>query len=169
LKSLRSTPPAAGAQAPPVRRATVEDVPALTALINRAYRVEEFFIDGDRIDEAGVRGQLESFLVLEEDDGSLGACVLVRLDGARGYLGLLSVDPARQGGGRGRRMIEAAIELCRAAGCSALDLRVVDLREELPPYYRKLGFVETGRQEFPEAERARLKRPAGFILMEKRL
>ena len=154
---------------PGVRPATAADVPALAALINRAYRVEDFFIDGDRTSEADVRRQIDRFLILEEEDGALGACVLVQVNGERGYLGVLSVDPDRQGGGRGRRMVEAVEETCRAAGCTVLDIRVIDLREELPPFYRKLGFVETGTQPFPEAERHKLKRTAHFILMSKRL
>src|SRR6188768_1257421 len=85
---------------PGVRPATAADVPALAALINRAYRVEDFFIDGDRTSEADVRRQIDRFLILEEEDGALGACVLVQVNGERGYLGVLSVDPDRQGGGR---------------------------------------------------------------------
>jgi N-acetylglutamate synthase-like GNAT family acetyltransferase len=152
---------------PGIRRATPEDVPALVGLINRAYRVEEHFIAGDRTDEEEVRGLWRQFLVLEEEDGRAGACVLARVDGERGYLGLLSVDPDLQGGGRGRRLIAAVEQLCREAGCRALDIRVVDLREELPPFYRRLGFVETGAEPFPAG--APLKRPAHFVRMTKSL
>ena len=29
-----------------------------------------------------------------------------------------------------------------------MDITVLSLRPELPPYYRKLGYVETGTEEF---------------------
>ena len=152
---------------PGVREATAADVPALAALINRAYRVEDFFVEGDRIDEAELGALWPRFLVLEEEGGRLGGCVLVEHDGRRGYLGLLSVDPELQGGGRGRRLVAAVEARCREAGCVALDLRVVDLREELFPFYRRLGFAEVGREPFSDPDK--LKRPAGFVRLRKPL
>jgi GNAT superfamily N-acetyltransferase len=79
---------------------------------------------------------------------------------------MLSVDPARQGHGYGRRMIDAVEALFRSGGCVAVDIRVVNLRLELPPIYRKLGYVEMGTEPF---EDPRALRPAHFILMSKPL
>jgi hypothetical protein len=48
-----------------------------------------------------------------------------------------------------------------------VDISVVDLRTELPPFYRRLGYVETGTAPFPDPAKA--KRPCHFILMSKPL
>lgn len=48
-----------------------------------------------------------------------------------------------------------------------MEIRVVDVREELPPLYRRLGYVEVGTEPFPDTERAKL--PCRFIVMTKPL
>jgi len=48
-----------------------------------------------------------------------------------------------------------------------MDLRIVNLREELPAYYRKLGYVETGTEPFPDGEPTKL--PCYLICMSKEL
>lgn len=149
-----------------VRRAGLEAYATLTAVINAAFVVEQFFIDGDRVNTEMVRALLDkgTFLVAEDDSGVAG-CVYTEARGDRGYLGLLSVDPARQGNGLGRLLVDAAEEHCRARGCVAMDLRVVNLREELPAFYRKLGYSENGTEEFPPGEVTKL--PCHFIRMSK--
>ena len=106
------------------------------------------------------------FLVLA-DDGALRGCVYVEISGDRGYFGMLSVDPSRQRLGLGRRLVEASEQFCRDAGCTSMELHVVSLRAELPPFYRKLGYEETGTQEFSPTEE--WTQPCHFIVMMKRL
>ena len=55
----------------------------------------------------------------------------------------------------------------RALGCAGVDISVVDLRTELPPFYRRLGYVETGTAPFPDPERAT--RACHLIVMSKEL
>ncbi len=155
---------------PRVREVTPHDVPALVRLINVAYRVEDFFIQGDRTHDAEIRGLLTSdcFLVVDGDDpakGHLAGAVYVSIEGDRGYFGMLAVDPARQGKGLGRALVAAAEDLCRRRGCRFLDLSVVDLRTELPPFYNKLGYKEFGVAPFPDP--SKLTRPAQLIRMTK--
>lgn len=152
-----------------LRAATLDDGEAIAALINTAFRVEAFFIDGDRIDAREVRELLEkgSFLLAEEKSGRPVGCVYLEVKAPRGYFGLLSVDPKVQGGGVGRRLIAASEDHCRAAGCSSIGIRVVNLREELPPFYRRLGYEETGTEPFPEGKETKL--PCHFLLMSKSL
>lgn len=59
-----------------------------------------------------------------------------------------AVDQARQGEGLGRRMLEAAEDRFRRMGCEAVDITVLSLRPEFPPVYGRLGYVETGTEEF---------------------
>ncbi len=153
-----------------VRAAGPADVPAIVALVNEAYAVEAFFVRGPRIAEEDVRQHLESggFLLAEEPRGLVG-CVYVELRGARGYFGLLSVAPALQGRGLGRRLVAAAEERLRAAGCREVEILVVNLRRELLSFYGRLGYLEAGTEPFPESESERLTSPCHFVVMRKPL
>ncbi len=136
--------------------------------MNRAFLVERFLFDGDRTSDVEVRELLElGAFLLAERDGGLAAGVYVEIRGNRGYIGMLSVDPAAQGGGLGRAVMEAAEAHCRQAGCVGVDLSVIDLRVELQCFYGKLGYVEIGTAPYPEPEKAR--EPCCFILMSKSL
>ena len=148
------------------RMASPRDVPALARLINSAFRVEQPFIEGDRIDPDGVRTYMEkgNFL-LAEDSAALAGCVFAELRGNHGYLGLLGVDPLRQGTGLGRQLMDAAEDFFRQAGCVAVDLRVISARTPLPAFYRHLGYRETGTAPF--APDVPLKVPCHYILMSK--
>jgi hypothetical protein len=64
-------------------------------------------------------------------------------------------------------MMKAAEEHCRRVGCHHLDLRVVNLRQELPPFYRQRGYVETGTSPFPVDQPVKL--ACHFIEMSKSL
>ena len=148
--------------------ATDADAEAICALVNAAFKVERFFIDRDRIDPGKVREMLRNGkYLLAEDNGALIACVYVELRGKRAYFGLLGVDPSRQGQGLGRKMVAEAEDYARAAGCELMDLRIVNLRTELPPFYRRLGYVETGTEAF--AADAKPSQPCHFIRMSKPL
>jgi GNAT superfamily N-acetyltransferase len=147
-----------------VRRADQSEAEAVMRVINAAFLpAEKFFVDGDRIDLHQTREFFAKGAFLVTDD--MGGAVYVELRGDRAYLGLLSVDPARQRGGIGKRLIAAAEDFARGHGCRFMDIRVVNLREELPPYYRGLGYTETGTEPFPDDSPTKL--PCHFICMTK--
>jgi GNAT superfamily N-acetyltransferase len=151
-----------------IRFAQSADVGALAALINAAFRVEQPFIEGDRTNPDGVRTYMQKGkFLLAEDAAGLAGCAYVELRGDRGYLGLLGVDPPRQGTGLGRRLMDAAENYFREAGCHAVDLRIVSARAPLPAFYRHLGYLETGTAPF--APDVPLKTPCHYILMSKTL
>src|SRR5262249_53883526 len=134
-------------------------------LINAAFVVDRFFIDLERVDLAEVHRQLKTgaFLVA----GEMEACVYVEVGDERGYFGLLSVDPLRQGKGLGRLMVEAAEEYCRDRGREWIELKFVSAREELPGFYRRLGYTEAGTEPFPSEVPTKM--PVHLIKMQKRL
>lgn len=151
-----------------IRTAEEKDGGALTGLINAAFVVERFVFDGDRVDVVGVEAYMKSgkFLVAESEIGLIG-CVYVELRGERGYVGLLSVEPQRQGTGLGRKLMDAAESYFRAARCKRVDLRVISQRTPLPAFYRHLGYEEIGTSPFPEAVQAKV--PGHYIHMSKSL
>jgi GNAT superfamily N-acetyltransferase len=151
-----------------VRTATVEESEVLAKLINEAFIVEAFFKIGDRTSAEEVAALMRDggeFLVI--DGLPLSGCVYLKCTGDRAYFGMLSIDPARQRQGLGRQLIDAVEARARERGCRAMDIHIVDLREELPPYYRRLGYVENGTLPFSEPERA--SRACSFIVMSKAL
>jgi N-acetylglutamate synthase-like GNAT family acetyltransferase len=129
-----------------LRLAESHDVEAITTLINTAFlQAESFLIDRDRITAGAVRDLLQKGkFLLAEDKGTLAACVYVELGAERAYVGLLSVDPRRQKAGLGSRLMSAAEAYCANAGCRFMDLQIINLRQELPAFYHRLGYVETG-------------------------
>jgi GNAT superfamily N-acetyltransferase len=132
-----------------VRVASVADCGVLAALINSAFAIEKF-LEGERTDEEQLKAMMQKghFLLACDAAGRLVASVYVEVRGARGYFGMLAVHPGQQKNGLGTKMVGAAEEYCRGKGCSAMDLVVLSLRPELPPLYRKLGYAESGVEEF---------------------
>ncbi len=151
------------------RLALPDEAETLAALISLAYRVEDFFKIGDRTDAAEVRAKMKdgAFILLEDAERRIAGVVYVATHDRVGYFGMLSIDPLRQGQGLGSRLIGEAEDYCRRAGCSEMELEVVNLRTELPPYYRRFGYVERGTRPFTETERT--SQPCHFIVMSKPL
>ena len=155
-----------GATSLSLRVGHADDVNALAVLVNAAFRVEQPFIEGDRTNPDGVRAYMvRGKFLLAEDCSSLAGCVFVERRGDRGYLGLLGVDASRQGTGLGRKLMDAAENFFREAGCISIDLRVISARTPLPAFYRHLGYVETGSAPFAPDVPAKV--PCHYILMSK--
>ncbi len=131
------------------RLATDADRPRLIPLINTAFSVETFF-DGTRTDQVRLATTMQKGVILLAEDGSgeLLGCVYAEVRGPRGYMGQLAVAPVHQGAGLGRFLVEAAEDHLRRQGCEAVDITVLNLRTELPPIYRRFGYIETGTEEF---------------------
>ncbi len=138
-------------------------------LINSAFRqAESFIIDGNRVDlellqSLSVKGE---FLVAE-DDTMLVGCVYLERRGDRAYLGLLSVDPARQKAGIGSMLMRDAELRCTKAGCRFMDLRIINLRKDNHAFYKRRGYVESGTEPFPSDLDTKL--PCHFVNMSKPL
>jgi N-acetylglutamate synthase-like GNAT family acetyltransferase len=115
--------------ATPVRAATREDLPEILRIVNLAYRVEDFFIAGDRIDLPQLRARFEQpgaeLLVIDAPEPArLVAAVHFEDRGDHGWFGLLAVDPAAQGAGHARTLIHAMEDRCRALGLTSLMIEV---------------------------------------------
>jgi len=133
-------------------------------LINRAYAVESFFVEGDRTTAAEIAHMIGrgTFLVLEYEQGLAGAVFVEH----RGYFGMLSVAPEVQGYGLGTRLVRIAEALCEALGCPTMDLKIVSVREDLGRWYRSLGYHEVGTAPYTHRP---VKVPCHFVEMRKQL
>ncbi|WP_436777923.1 GNAT family N-acetyltransferase [Yinghuangia sp. YIM S09857] len=146
------------------REATHEDVPALVALIESAYRgdssrrgwtTEAHLLEGQRTDPEGVTAVVEgadSRMLLAVRDGKpIGCCQLERRAEGVAYFGMFAVDPARQGGGLGRTLLAEAERAAVADwGSGEMHMTVIRQREDLIAWYVRRGYVRTGRMSpFP--------------------
>jgi GNAT superfamily N-acetyltransferase len=134
---------------PAIRIATAADIPAMVSVTNAAFAIETF-LEGTRTDQPRLAEMMQKgkFLLAHDPSGRLLASVYVEVNEDRGYFGMLAIDPAHQGQGLGRAMVNATEDYCRQQGCATMDLWVLSLRPELRPFYRKLGYVETRTEEF---------------------
>ncbi len=154
-----------------LREGLPTDIPEIVRVTNLAYAVEAFCIQGARTDQGDVTDRMASgtFLVAEDprEVGGLAGLVFLALSPDRGYLGTLAVAPHLQGSGLARKLVGAVEDHCRTACVRFLDLTVVNLRKELFPFYRKLGFAPTGVIPFPLPSKLIL--PCHLVQMTKAL
>ena len=149
-----------------LRTAGPDDVAGIVSLLNAAFAMERDFIDKDRTSAPEVERYMTTgaFVAVDGDAAGLAACMYLEQRGNRVYLGMLAVNPSQQGRGLGRQMVAAAERHAAALGCGAIDIRIVNRRTELPPFYRGLGFVDNGTEPL---EDPKLTKPAHFIGMTK--
>jgi predicted N-acetyltransferase YhbS len=149
-----------------IRTADAADVAGIVALLNAAFAMERDFIDKDRTSVPEIERDMTTgtFFVVDGDASGLVSCMYLEQRGDRLYLGMLAVNPSQQGRGLGKQMIAAAERRAASLGCRALDIRIVDRRTELPPFYRALGFVDNGTEPLIAPQ---LLKPAHFIRMTK--
>ncbi|MEU3191277.1 N-acetyltransferase [Streptomyces sp. NPDC006992] len=139
------------------RRADEADIPALTALVESAYRgeasragwtTEADLLDGQRTDPEGVAAVVrdpKSILLVVERDGALVACCQLEHRGAEAYFGMFAVSPLLQGGGVGRAVLAEAERTVRAEwGTERMRMQVIRQREELIAWYERRGYRRTG-------------------------
>ncbi|MGZ6827212.1 MAG: GNAT family N-acetyltransferase [Mycobacteriales bacterium] len=164
-----------------IRPAVPEDVAALHALVESAYRgdssragwtTEADLLDGQRTDPDAVREVLPDLLVAVDDGEVVGCCVLTAKDD-HGYFGMFAVRPGLQGGGVGSRLLTAAEERARGLGLDRVDMTVLASRTELLAYYVRRGYADTGeRRPFPYGDE-RFGRPRRddleFVVLSKAL
>ncbi|KAF9877439.1 acetyltransferase [Colletotrichum karsti] len=168
----------------------------------KGWTTEADLVADQRIDEAGLLAKITEpdgvvFLVTE-DTGStatttpasptktatptkttappaLSCCELLRrADGAVAYFGLFAVDPERQAGGVGRRVLEHAERFAvREWGVRRIEMCVIWSRAELIAWYERRGYVRTGEtRAFPYEQLVggeALRDDLYFVVLEKEL
>ncbi|RYP00828.1 hypothetical protein DL766_003256 [Monosporascus sp. MC13-8B] len=151
--------------------ATPEDAVRLQPLVRSAYRGEESrkgwtteadLLTGERIDVAGLMAKIKApnsvILIATVDEDEYGVpvscCELCRRSDDLAYFGLFAVDPRRQAGGIGRRVLAYAEDYCRREwGARRLEMQVIWTRRELIEWYVRRGYRVTGEtRPFPYGE-----------------
>ncbi len=167
-----------------IEKATLNDVPALDALVNSAYRgqsskkgwtTEADLLGGIRTNEAGLAESIakENTMILKyvENDKIIGCMLLEQFSNAL-YLGMLTVSPTLQGGGIGKKLLAKAEEVAVALQLPKISMTVVSVRNELIDWYERHGYQRTGETKpFPmnDPKFGIPKQFLEFIVMEKTL
>ncbi len=145
------------------RAATADDIPALIELVTSAYRgdasrvgwtTEADILDGERIDAESILVQLQrprSVILVAECDGRMQACCHIADEDGHGYFGMFAVSPTAQGGGIGKRVMqEAEHHVAEQWQLPAMQMTVIDCRDELIAFYERRGYARTGiKKPFP--------------------
>lgn len=148
-------------------RATLDDIEALHALVERAYRGESArrgwtheadLLDGQRTDVEALREIISAdhqVILLARNGNALTGCVqLSHVSNRLAYLGLLTVDPNLQAAGLGKKLLVAAEQFVRDQWqAEAIEMTVIRQRQDLIAFYERRGYVRTGEQRpFPHGD-----------------
>ncbi|MER6917190.1 GNAT family N-acetyltransferase [Streptomyces sp. NPDC000594] len=148
-----------------LRDATAADAERLMEVIHLAYRrntgrawtSEAHLIEGMRITGPALRGLIGApgrRLLAAVQDGAVVGCCSIERQGESAHFGLFAVDPARQAGGLGRRVLAEAERAAREAwDTREMRMTVLTAREELIAWYVRRGYRRTGElSPFPYDE-----------------
>lgn len=167
-----------------ITKATLQDIPALTILINSAYRgetskkgwtTEANLLEGKRTNEEELTETVldpkNTILKFTDNDTIIGSVLLIEKEHQL-YLGMLTVSPELQNSGIGKKLLAEAENHAKALGLSSIIMTVISVREELVAWYKRHGYVDTGEREaFPESEIhvTISEKPLEFIYLEKKI
>ena len=151
------------------RFATTADIELLVEFVNKAFLRDNYFKRTDRTNSEQITQYLQkgNFLLLEEQNELVGLVYVELRESGSGYIGLLTVNPDKQGRGTGRQLMRSAEDFCRDHGCSIAEIDVINLRLELVDWYCKQGYRVVGEAPYPRPEI--LLQPCHFISLQKNL
>lgn len=144
--------------------ACADDIPGIHPVIERAYRGitarggwthEADLVTGDRTDEATLAALITEpdsrLLIAWEGDTPVGCVNITQRCDDLAYLGMLCIEPGRQGTGLGKRLMLAAEQSARTLfGATAIEMTVIDKRTELIAWYVRHGYAASGEtRDFP--------------------
>lgn len=165
-----------------ITNATLTDIPQLNVLINSAYRgesskkgwtTEADLLGGVRTDDESLTNLLTkpNAVMLKHTDGEqITGCVFLENQEHQLYLGMLTVSPELQGGGVGKKLLEAAETQARLWGLPKIGMTVISIRQDLIAWYERRGYHNTGQTKpFPmtDPKFGLPKQFLEFIVMEK--
>ncbi len=165
------------------RFAGAADAPAITALIESAYRGEEsrrgwtteaHLIEGNRTSVAEIADNIAApnkRFIMAFEAAKLIGCAMIKNDNGTGYFGMFAVSPTLQGGGHGKKILAHAEQSIRDLWhCPTVTMTVISVREDLIAYYERRGYKRTSTKPFPfESEPGAKRKDFHFVVLTKAL
>ncbi len=168
-----------------ISSAQIEDIPALVALINSAYRgeaskkgwtTEADLLEGELRTDAATLAEIinksgATILKYKNDNNAVTGSVYLEKQERGLYLGMLSVSPLQQAGGVGKQLMKAAEKYAEENNCPCIFMNVISVRHELIAWYERLGYQKTGEMK-PLSVDTRFgipTQPLEFAIMEKKV
>lgn len=173
----------------PLQPAVEQDLPAVVALVNSAYRgetsrqgwtTEADYLAGQRTDletlTRDLADQPKAVLMVWRDDPDtpiLGTVWLEPAEPGVWYLGMLTVRPDLQARRLGRTLLHAAESFAERRGARRIRMTVVNVRDTLIAWYARRGYDPTGEvRPFPYGDQRfgqPLREDLEFVVLEKAL
>ncbi len=146
-----------------LRPATSADVPRLADLVDSAYGhyVERIGRPPGPMTEDYAEVVRRFEVTVAELDGEIAGLVAVGTDGEGFLLENVAVDPAHQGTGIGRALLEHAEGAARRAGYDSIYLYTHELMSENLALYERIGYVEYDRRREDWAARVFMRKQLG--------
>ncbi len=140
-----------------LRTATEPDAASIAQLVNETYRPqsgnagwthEAHLVSGNRTSAEQVAEAIskpDSVILAGIKDSKIVACIHVAKNGDDSHIGLFAVDPALQGAGAGKQLLDHA-ESYAAAHFNAkrLVMLVLSARNDLLSFFLRRGYLQTG-------------------------
>ena len=130
-------------QAIRVRRVRKEDLSGMVELENRSFEFDLFTRKQYRYLIAKANSTAFVLTVGKIISGS--AIVLWRKNSTKAHLYTIAVDPALQGRGLGKRLLEVCLKEARRRGCDRFSLEVRADNKRAIALYKMAGYEITGR------------------------
>ncbi len=133
-----------------ITKATKEDIPELQALLGLLFAQEAEFQPDRSLQSAGLQKIVDSpehgqILVLREGNSLVGMVNLLftvstALGGRVAILEDMVVHPDYRGSGAGSKLLQAAIDFAKSAGCRRITLLTDKTNEAAQRFYKRHGF-----------------------------
>jgi GNAT superfamily N-acetyltransferase len=146
-----------------LRVATIEDRPAVEAIVDAAYSHYVLRIGrkpGPMLDDYAILIRDGRVHVIDDGGAVQGLLVLIPEEEAM-LLDNVAVAPAAQGLGLGRAMLEFAEQAARDAGFRSIRLYTNEVMTENIALYSRIGYAETHRGEFKGLRRVYMTKRLG--------
>lgn len=130
-----------------LRLAVAADAPAITALVDRAYRGYLPRMTGrPRPMDDDFADKIAGALVVVADDGGIVGLIILEIHPDHLFIDNVAVDPCRQGSGLGRLLLGHAEDVARQHGLAELRLYTNAVMTENVAIYTHLGYREDDRR-----------------------
>jgi ribosomal protein S18 acetylase RimI-like enzyme len=139
-----------------MRHASATDLPAIVGMLADDALGRERELPGLPLAQAyldafaAIKADPNQMLAVAEQDGAIaGTLQLTFIPGLshrgawRGQIESVRVAASHRGSGLGQRMIDWAVEQCRARGCNIVQLTTDKSRMDAQRFYARLGFRAT--------------------------